>query len=109
MGVGASRIQMVLHHCLPLTMPGMLTDSIVGMALGQERPAADDRHSCVHRGHPPGGTDPATVLPVQIYLWAHSPERAFVEKARKRAMQDRAIAHPGRAGRGSTVERTVTT
>ncbi len=101
---------MVLHHCLPLAMPGMLTGSIVGMALSRERPAADDRHAGVDHAHAREGiTDPATVLPVQIYLWTHSPERAFVEKAHKRAMQDRAIAHPGRAGRGPTVERTVTT
>jgi hypothetical protein len=86
---------MVLHHCLPLAMPGMLTGSTVGMALGQEGPAADDRHGGVHRGHPRGFTDPATVLPVRAYLWAHSPERAFVEKTRKRAIQGRTVAHRG--------------
>ena len=74
-------MQMILHHVLPLAMPGMLTGAIIGMAhaLGKP-PAADDRHGGLYYGYPSGVMSPATVLPVQIFLWSDSPERAFVEK-----------------------------
>ena len=82
LGVGASRMQMVLHHVLPLAMPGMLTGTIIGMAqaLGETAPLLTIGMVAFIVDIPGGFTDPATVMPVQIYLWADSPERAFVEK-----------------------------
>ncbi len=82
LGVGASRMQVVLSHVLPLAMPGMLTGAILGMAraLGETAPLLMIGMVAFIVDVPHGFTDPATVLPVQIYLWADSPERAFVEK-----------------------------
>ena len=82
LGVGASRMQMVVHHVLPLALPGMLTGTIIGMAraLGESAPLLMIGMVAFIADVPHGVTDPATVLPVQIYLWADSPERAFVEK-----------------------------
>ncbi|SDK40950.1 phosphate ABC transporter permease PstA [Microbulbifer yueqingensis] len=82
MGMGASRMQVVLHHVLPLAMPGMLTGAIIGMAqaLGETAPLLMIGMVAFIVDVPGGVTDPATVLPVQIFLWADSPERAFVEK-----------------------------
>jgi len=82
LGVGASRMQMVVHHVLPLALPGMLTGTIIGMAraLGESAPLLMIGMVAFIADVPHGATDPATVLPVQIYLWADSPERAFVEK-----------------------------
>lgn len=82
LGVGASRMQMVLHHVLPLALPGMLTGAIIGMAraLGESAPLLMIGMVAFIVDIPKGVTDPATVLPVQIYLWADSPERAFVER-----------------------------
>lgn len=82
MGMGASKVQTVLHHVLPLAMPGMLTGTIIGMAqaLGETAPLLMIGMVAFIVDVPSGVTDPATVLPVQIYLWADSPERAFVEK-----------------------------
>ena len=82
LGVGASKNQMVFHHVLPLAMPGHDDRYHYrhGTGAGRVRPAADDRHGGLHRRYPGGFTDPSTVLPVQIYLWADSPERAFVER-----------------------------
>ena len=82
LGVGASRMQMVVHHVLPLALPGMLTGTIIGMAraLGESAPLLMIGMVAFIADIPHGVTDPATVLPVQIYLWADSPERAFVEK-----------------------------
>ncbi|TNE78180.1 MAG: phosphate ABC transporter permease PstA [Gammaproteobacteria bacterium] len=81
-GVGASPMQVVLHHVLPLAMPGMLTGAIIGMAqaLGETAPLLMIGMVAFIVDIPGGFTDPATVLPVQIFLWADSPERAFVEK-----------------------------
>ncbi len=81
-GVGASPMQVVLHHVLPLAMPGMLTGAIIGMAqaLGETAPLLMIGMVAFIVDIPAGFTDPATVLPVQIFLWADSPERAFVEK-----------------------------
>lgn len=81
-GVGASPMQVVLHHVLPLAMPGMLTGAIIGMAqaLGETAPLLMIGMVAFIVDVPGGFTDPATVLPVQIFLWADSPERAFVEK-----------------------------
>ena len=81
LGVGASKMQMVAHHVLPLALPGMLTGTIIGMAraLGESAPLLMIGMVAFIVDIPRGFTDPATVLPVQIYLWADSPERAFVE------------------------------
>jgi phosphate transport system permease protein len=82
LGVGASKMQMVFHHVLPLAMPGMLTGTIIGMAqaLGETAPLLMIGMVAFIVDIPQGVFDPATVLPVQIFLWADSPERAFVER-----------------------------
>jgi len=82
LGMGASKYQVVLHHVLPLALPGMLTGAIIGMAqaLGETAPLLMIGMVAFIVDIPQGFTDPATVLPVQIFLWADSPERAFVEK-----------------------------
>jgi phosphate transport system permease protein len=82
LGVGASRMQTVTHHVLPLALPGMLTGTIIGMAqaLGETAPLLMIGMVAFIVDIPGGPMDPAAVLPVQIYLWADSPERAFVER-----------------------------
>ncbi len=82
LGVGASKLQTVVHHVLPVAMPGILTGSIIGMAqaLGESAPLLMIGMVAFIMDVPAGVTDPATVLPVQIYLWADSPERGFTEK-----------------------------
>jgi len=82
LGVGASRMQTVVHHVFPLALPGMLTGTIIGMAraLGETAPLLMVGMVAFIADIPKNFTDPATVLPVQIYLWADSPERAFVER-----------------------------
>lgn len=82
LGVGASQMQMVLHHVLPLAMPGMLTGAIIGMAraLGESAPLLMIGMVAFIVDIPSGLSSPATVLPVQIYLWADSSERGFVER-----------------------------
>jgi len=79
MGVGASHMQVVFHHSLPLAMPGILTGSIIGMAqaLGETAPLLMIGMVAFIVDVPGGILDSATVLPVQIYLWSDSPERAF--------------------------------
>ena len=81
-GIGASPLQVVTHHVVPLAMPGILTGTIIGMAhaLGETAPLLMIGMVAFIVGVPQGVTDAATVLPVQIYLWADSPERGFVEK-----------------------------
>ena len=82
LGIGASKLQTVTHHVLPLAMPGMLTGTILGMAhaLGETAPLLMIGMVAFIVDIPGGPTDPAAVLPVQIYLWADSPERGFVER-----------------------------
>ena len=82
LGVGASKMQMVLHHVLPLAMPGMLTGAILGIAraLGETAPLLMIGMVAFIVDIPSHFTDPATALPVQIFLWADSPERGFVER-----------------------------
>ena len=82
LGVGASKMQMVAHHVLPLALPGMLTGTIIGMAraLGETAPLLMIGMVAFIVDIPRGLMDAATVLPVQIYLWADSPERAWVER-----------------------------
>lgn len=80
MGLGASKMQVVLHHVLPLALPGMLTGAIIGMAhaLGETAPLLMIGMVAFIVDLPGGPVDPATVLPVQIFLWAGSPEQSFV-------------------------------
>lgn len=82
-GIGASKMQVVLHHVLPLAMPGMLTGSIIGMAqaLGETAPLLLIGMVAFIVEIPDGFFDSATVLPVQVFLWAGSPELAFIERA----------------------------
>jgi phosphate transport system permease protein len=82
LGMGASRMQAMFHHILPLALPGMLTGTIIGMAqaLGETAPLLMIGMVAFIVDIPQGMFDNATVLPVQIYLWADSPERAFVER-----------------------------
>jgi len=82
LGVGASRVQMVFHHVVPQALPGMMTGTIIGMAqaLGETAPLLMIGMVAFIVDVPRGIFDPATVLPVQIYLWADSPERAFMER-----------------------------
>jgi len=82
LGMGASKIQTVAHHVLPLAMPGMLTGTIIGMAraLGESAPLLMIGMVAFIVDIPNGVTDAATALPVQVYLWSDSPERGFVEK-----------------------------
>ena len=82
LGVGASKMQMVAHHVIPLALPGMLTGTIIGMAraLGETAPLLMIGMVAFIVDIPTGFTDPSTALPVQVYLWADSPERAFVER-----------------------------
>ncbi len=82
LGIGASKLQVVTHHVLPLAMPGVLTGTIIGMAqaLGETAPLLMIGMVAFIVDVPGGITDPATVMPVQIYLWADSPERAFVAR-----------------------------
>ena len=82
LGIGSSKMQAVLNHVLPLALPGILTGTIIGMAqaLGETAPLLMIGMVAFIVDIPQGLTDPATVLPVQIYLWSDSPERAFLEK-----------------------------
>ncbi len=81
-GVGASSLQVVTHHVVPLALPGILTGTIIGMAraLGETAPLLMIGMVAFIVDVPKSFTDAATVLPVQVYLWADSPERGFVEK-----------------------------
>lgn len=82
LGVGASHQQAVFHHVLPLAMPGIMTGTIVGMAqaLGETAPLLMIGMVAFIVDIPGGFTDPATVLPVQIFLWSDLPEVAFRAK-----------------------------
>ena len=82
LGIGASRVQVVFHHVLPLALPGVLTGTIIGMAraLGETAPLLMIGMRAFIAAPPGGITDPATVLPVQIFLWSDEVDRSFVEK-----------------------------
>jgi phosphate transport system permease protein len=82
MGLGASPLQVVAHHTVPLALPGILTGTILGMAraLGETAPLLMIGMVAFIADVPDGPLAPATALPVQVYLWAESPERAFAEK-----------------------------
>ncbi|WP_033921195.1 phosphate ABC transporter permease PstA [Sphingomonas sp. 37zxx] len=82
LGIGASRIQVVFHHVLPLALPGILTGTIIGMAraLGETAPLLMIGMRAFISTAPDDLTSPATVLPVQIFLWSDQVSRGFVEK-----------------------------
>jgi phosphate transport system permease protein len=82
LAVGASPVQVVFHHVLPLALPGILTGTIIGMAraLGETAPLLMIGMRAFIATPPTGITQPASVLPVQIYLWSDEVDTAFVEK-----------------------------
>ncbi len=82
LGIGASRMQVVLHHVLPLALPGMLTGTILGVAraLGETAPLLLIGMRAFLTSVPDTLTEPATALPVQIFLWSDNVSRGFVEK-----------------------------
>ncbi len=82
LGVGASKMQVIMHHVVPLAMPGVLTGTIIGMAraLGETAPLLLIGMVAFVVAYPATPFDPATALPVQIYMWAGASERAFVER-----------------------------
>jgi phosphate transport system permease protein len=82
LGVGASPVQVVFHHVLPLALPGILTGTIIGMAraLGETAPLLMIGMRAFIAAPPGGFQEPATVLPVQIFLWSDEVSRGFVEK-----------------------------
>ena len=81
-GLGSSNVQTIFNFTLPLAMPGILTGTIIGIAqaIGETAPLLMIGMVAFVVDIPGGPMDPATALPVQIYLWADSPERAFVER-----------------------------
>ena len=82
LGVGASRHQVVLHHVVPLAMPGILTGTIIGLAqaLGETAPLLLIGMNAFITSASGDLLEPATALPTQIFIWADSPERGFVAK-----------------------------
>ncbi|MFC3174832.1 phosphate ABC transporter permease PstA [Novosphingobium bradum] len=82
LGIGASRVQVVFHHVLPLALPGILTGTIIGMAraLGETAPLLMIGMRAFVATPPEGLTSPASVLPVQIFLWSDEIDRGFVER-----------------------------
>ncbi|HEY0147706.1 MAG TPA: phosphate ABC transporter permease PstA [Allosphingosinicella sp.] len=82
LGIGASRVQVVFHHVLPLALPGILTGTIIGMAraLGETAPLLMIGMRAFISTPPGGFTEPATVLPVQVFLWSDEVSKGFVEK-----------------------------
>jgi phosphate transport system permease protein len=82
LGVGASKMQTILHHVIPPAMPGMLTGTIIGMAqaLGETAPLLMIGMVAFIVDVPGGVMEPATALPVQIFMWADFAERMFIQK-----------------------------
>ena len=82
LGVGASKMQAIFHHVLPLATPGILTGTIIGLAqaLGETAPLLMIGMVAFVKDYPLSPMDPATALPVQIYMWSGAAERAFVER-----------------------------
>ncbi len=82
LGVGASKVQAIFHHVLPLSLPGIITGTILGLiqALGETAPLLMIGMVAFVVDIPKSPLDPATALPVQIYMWATEAERGFVEK-----------------------------
>jgi phosphate transport system permease protein len=82
LGIGASKMQAIFHHILPLAMPGIMTGTIIALAhaLGETAPLLMIGMVAFVVDIPSGPLSPSTVLPVQIFMWADNPERGFVEK-----------------------------
>jgi phosphate transport system permease protein len=82
LGIGASPVQVVFHHVLPLALPGILTGTIIGVAraLGETAPLLMIGMRAFLTAQPGGFTEPATVLPVQIFIWSDNVARGFIEK-----------------------------
>ena len=82
LAIGASPVQVVFHHVLPLALPGILTGTIIGMAraLGETAPLLMIGMRAFIATPPDGFTSPATVLPVQIFLWSDEVNQGFVER-----------------------------
>jgi phosphate transport system permease protein len=82
LGMGASKHQMVMHHVLPLALPGIMTGTIIGLAhaLGETAPLLLIGMNAFITSPPGGFLEPSTSLPTQIYIWADSPERGFVAR-----------------------------
>jgi phosphate transport system permease protein len=81
-GLGASDLQVVMHHTLPLALPGIMTGTILGLAraIGETAPLLMIGMVAFIVDVPHSVNAPATVMPVQIYLWANNPEVSFLEK-----------------------------
>ena len=82
LGLGASKMQTIFHHVLPLAMPGILTGTIIGLAhaLGETAPLLLIGMVAFVADFPATPLEPSTALPVQIYMWANEAERAFTER-----------------------------
>ncbi|MCA0911100.1 phosphate ABC transporter permease PstA [Qipengyuania gaetbuli] len=82
LAIGASPVQVVFHHVLPLALPGILTGTIIGMAraLGETAPLLMIGMRAFVASPPDSFTSPATVLPMQIFLWSDEIDRGFVER-----------------------------
>jgi len=82
LAVGASKVQSVMHHVVPLAMPGTLSGTIIGLAqaLGETAPLLLIGMVAFVVQVPGTPMDPSSSLPVQVYLWSESAERGFVEK-----------------------------
>jgi phosphate transport system permease protein len=82
LAIGASRVQVVFHHVLPLALPGIMTGTIIGMAraLGETAPLLMIGMRAFIASPPDGFTSPATVLPMQIFLWSDEIDLGFVER-----------------------------
>ena len=82
LAIGASRVQTVFHHVLPLALPGILTGTIIGMAraLGETAPLLMIGMKAFVASPPDSFTSPSSVLPVQIFLWSDEIDRGFVER-----------------------------
>ena len=82
LAMGASNMQTTMHHTVPLSMPGTLSGTIIGLAqaLGETAPLILIGMVAFVNTIPGTPVDPAASLPVQIYIWSESAERGFVEK-----------------------------
>lgn len=82
LGIGASKHEVILHHVLPLAVPGILTGTIIGLAqaLGETAPLLLIGMNAFLTSPPGGIMEPSTALPTQIFIWADSPERGFVAR-----------------------------